>query len=910
MTLTTRTTSRRALPLLKRVLRSVSGVAIMIGTVGLGSNLFDQPSRLTSSSSTVLYASATGSSTASCDSVANACSLQTALNSVSSSTPNITIMLITSGGLGSYTGNYIGGFTVNTGTSYNVTIENYQSNTPVLDGNGVSTVLTATGSGTLTLLGVGVYAGRAAAGSNGTNGSSGGPGANGGGINSTATLNISNSTVTQNSAGEGGSYADTGSNHGGNGGNGGGIYSTAPVTISDSTITQNSGGNQGYDTYGGSGGNNGNGGNGGGIYSTAPVTISDSTITQNSGWSGSVGGGIYSASSLTVLNSTVSGNSASSGNDIYNGGGAQLTANLIAGSVAANCTSASGASFTDSYNVSSDGTCGFTNTTTSASETNLVSSSANNLNLLGNNGGPTQTIYPQSSNPAIGFIPVTSGFCPPTDQRGYVLLPSATTCDSGAAQTNYSENLSQTITFVTTAPTDPTVGGTYAPEVSFVTSPVILSIASSSSSVCSLSNGVVSFNAVGTCTIDANQAGNSTYAPAPQVTQSITVVAAPKPPTVTTSSATSVTDSTATLNGTVNPNGTSTTYQFQYGTSTSYGSVSPSTAASAGSSTTNVAEKANLSGLKASTTYDYRIVATANGVTTDGSNKTFTTTAAPAPTPPAPTPTPKPKPKPTPEPKTSSPKFITLGQTGTSSPTSLTTPYVPGTCSNAVTGASYQVTPTGVLEDGLSGPVFLGTYPTSGNQHVVACATTPNGKGIWLVTNYGRVYAEGTAVSYGDMRSQYGICGILGTPALPYGGVPTSGQKCSIRELNAPIVGIASTPNGNGYWLVAADGGVFNFGSAKFLGSTYSYGITGLSGSHPLNSPVTGLISTPNGNGYWLVAADGGVFNFGSAPFFGSSYSTFGRGISKPNIYFQLSAQNRIVRGYLTGKGVRGWLTR
>jgi hypothetical protein len=820
-------------------------------------------------------------------------------------------MLITSGGLGSYTGNYIGGFTVNTGTSYNVTIENYQSNTPVLDGNGVSTVLTATGSGTLTLSGVGVYAGLAAAGSNGTNGSSGGPGANGGGINSTATLNISNSTFTENSAGEGGSYADTGSNHGGNGGNGGGIYSTAPVTISDSTISDNSGGNHGYDTYGGSGGNNGNGGNGGGIYSTAPVTISDSTITQNTGWSGSVGGGIYSASSLAVLNSTVSGNSASSGNDIYNGGVAQLTANLIAGSVAANCTSASGASFTDSYNVSSDGTCGFINTTTSASETNLVLSSTNDLNLLGNNGGPTNTIDPKSSNPAIGFIPVTSGFCPPTDQRGYVLLQSATTCDSGALQTNYSENLSQTITFASTAPSNPVVDGTYAPTVTVSSGlPVSLSIASSSSSVCAFSKSVVTFNEVGTCTIDANQAGNSTYAPAPQVTQSITVVAAPKLPTVTTSSATSVTDSSATLNGTVNPNGSATTYQFQYGTTSSYGSVMPATAASAGSGTTAVAEKANLSGLKPSTTYDYRIVTTANGVTTDGSNKTFTTAAAPAPpTPPVP---PAPTPKPTPKPKTSGAKFASIGQTGESSPTSLTTPYVPGTCSNAVTGASYQVTPTGVLENGtnLSGPVFLGTYPTAGNQHVVACATTPNGKGIWLVTNYGRVYAEGTAINYGDMRSQYGICGILGTPALPYRGVPTSGQKCSIRELNAPIVGITSTPNGNGYWLLGADGGVFNFGSAQFLGSTYSYGITGLSGSHPLNAPATGMVSTPNGNGYWLVAADGGVFNFGRAKFFGSSYSSFGKAVKNPNVYFELSAQNRIVRGYLTGKGVRGWLTR
>jgi hypothetical protein len=38
-------------------------------------------------------------------------------------------------------------------------------------------------------------------------------------------------------------------------------------------------------------------------------------------------------------------------------------------------------------------------------------------------------------------------------------------------------------------------------------------------------------------------------------------------------------------------------------------------------------------------------------------------------------------------------------------------------------------------------------------------------------------------------------------------------------KLNQPIVGIAGTPDGKGYWLVAADGGVFAFGSAGFFGS-------------------------------------------------------------------------------------------
>ncbi len=82
--------------------------------------------------------------------------------------------------------------------------------------------------------------------------------------------------------------------------------------------------------------------------------------------------------------------------------------------------------------------------------------------------------------------------------------------------------------------------------------------------------------------------------------------------------------------------------------------------------------------------------------------------------------------------------------------------------------------------------------------------------------------------------------------------------------LNRPIVGMAATPDGGGYWLVASDGGVFTFGDSHFFGST---------GSIVLNKPIVGIASTPDGGGYWLVASDGGVFAFGDAHFFGSTGS-------------------------------------
>jgi hypothetical protein len=81
------------------------------------------------------------------------------------------------------------------------------------------------------------------------------------------------------------------------------------------------------------------------------------------------------------------------------------------------------------------------------------------------------------------------------------------------------------------------------------------------------------------------------------------------------------------------------------------------------------------------------------------------------------------------------------------------------------------------------------------------------------------------------------------------------------HALNAPIEHIVATPDGKGYWLVAADGGTFAFGDAGFYGSM---------GGRQLNAPVVDIAPTADGRGYWLVAADGGIFAFGDAGFRGS----------------------------------------
>ena len=115
----------------------------------------------------------------------------------------------------------------------------------------------------------------------------------------------------------------------------------------------------------------------------------------------------------------------------------------------------------------------------------------------------------------------------------------------------------------------------------------------------------------------------------------------------------------------------------------------------------------------------------------------------------------------------------------------------------------------------------------------VGAAPDPSGGG-WITSSNGSVSTTGGAPCYGSLTRQ---------------------------TLNAPIVGIAATPDGKGYWLVASDGGVFAFGDATFYGSM---------GGEPLNKPIVGMASTPDGKGYWLVASDGGIFTFGDATFYGS----------------------------------------
>ena len=82
---------------------------------------------------------------------------------------------------------------------------------------------------------------------------------------------------------------------------------------------------------------------------------------------------------------------------------------------------------------------------------------------------------------------------------------------------------------------------------------------------------------------------------------------------------------------------------------------------------------------------------------------------------------------------------------------------------------------------------------------------------------------------------------------VPFGTTAVGAN--AVAGANAPVVGLAATPDGGGYWLVASDGGIFSYGDAHFYGST---------GSLHLNAPIVGMAATPErrrATGWWPPTA-------------------------------------------------------
>jgi hypothetical protein len=164
----------------------------------------------------------------------------------------------------------------------------------------------------------------------------------------------------------------------------------------------------------------------------------------------------------------------------------------------------------------------------------------------------------------------------------------------------------------------------------------------------------------------------------------------------------------------------------------------------------------------------------------------------------------------------------------------------------------------------------------------VGIAPTPSGNGYWLVTIDGKVYPFGDApqgvTDYGPLDEDW-IAGIAPAASAGAGGngyrlITGNGRTLPAAAAlgnatttaaplfpEAPVVGLAATPSGLGYWVWNGFGHVVGFGDAKTYGDMLA--------SHG-DHTVTAMAPTPTGTGYWLMTDDGAVFQFGSAGLFGS----------------------------------------
>jgi len=357
-----------------------------------------------------------------------------------------------------------------------------------------------------------------------------------------ASVNLSGMTITGGEAGEGSgiyyngvgtltvancTFADNSSEY-----SGGGIFDLGgTLIVTNSIFTQNSG------YYGGGGicdenctltvngstfvQNFADQGSGGGIYNgTATIaTVTNCTFTDN--YASGNGGGVYNYSPLTVVNCTISGNTSQYGGGIYNGATLTINNTIVAGNTGEDIYGPVQA--TSNNNLIGNGT-GITNLS-QISSSNLIGTIADHINpLLGplqNNGGPTETMALLPGSPAInagsvGLAVDTNGNLLSYDQRGagYPRIFDGTV-DIGAYESPY-----QVITF------GPLVNQTYG------VAPITLTATASSgltvrytviSGPATISGDVLTIIGAGLVDVEADQAGNATYAAATPVDESFVV---------------------------------------------------------------------------------------------------------------------------------------------------------------------------------------------------------------------------------------------------------------------------------------------------------------------------------------------------------------------------------------------------
>jgi CSLREA domain-containing protein len=352
----------------------------------------------------------------------------------------------------------------------------------------------------------------------------------------------------------------------------------------------------------------------------AALTLNHSTVSGNSGLDG---GGVFCAlCTLTITNSTLSGNTASGGN----GGGIDMVGNastlsvnsstLASNSVTGGVAQGGGLSVPFGMSVSTlsrNRIASNTATTSSAVFNNVGTVTATN-NWWGCNFGP--------GTGGVGCVGTPNGVSGSVTATPYLVLK--TTASPPTITRNSSSTATADLTF-NSANADTSAGGTVPNGIVAAFSGTLGTFATPTATTTSgkATDVYINGGATGSASLSAVVDGQ---------TISTTVIVAFDPPAVVTGAAGGIGAFSATLNGTANPNGASTTAQFQYGLTIGYGSTTPAQPLGSGNVAVAIGG-GSITGLTCNTLYHFRAVATNAGGTTNGLDATFTTaTCPPAPT--------------------------------------------------------------------------------------------------------------------------------------------------------------------------------------------------------------------------------------------------------------------------------------
>ena len=526
------------------------------------------------------------------------------------------------------------------GIGRNLTIIGPGSPGITISGNHASRVFNV-GGGTVTISNLAIIKGSNV----GTNATSSGPAGNGqgGAIFNQATLNLNCCTLTQNTCQGGNATNHVGYSDSAAGGNayGGAIYNQGTLTMHNCTVYANSstGGQAGPD-------------------------VSDNVITGGIG----AGGGIWNnQTTFTIVNSTISANSvtggqggygpimtggqggSASGGGVFDSGGGNYRNTIIAndtvtggsgglGYVVAGPNGSASAPDVDGTRITSEGhnLVGKTDGSGGWVSSDLTGSIAFPfyplLGPLQNNGGPTYTLAPQVISATVdnGDNNITNAIT--TDQRG---LPrfSGAQVDIGAVELQ--QALVTNLAASNLTKTNATLNASIVPGDLTNTWYFQYGTTTSYGSFSPTNTLPPGFTVVATNLVISNLTAGTTHhyqilandGVSVKAGADLTFTTISAGPTATTLAATSIGTTNATLNASIIPLGGVTAYYFQYGTTPSYGSYTPTNSLAAGSSSVSVSNV--LTGLTPGAIYYYQAVAQNSISTNAGAQLTFTNISLP-----------------------------------------------------------------------------------------------------------------------------------------------------------------------------------------------------------------------------------------------------------------------------------------